>query len=258
MSQSDYFHCKTDYQNLSSNVYDDVKLLLHEFENLPVDRYNNERQTRSRALSTGHILLDQQPQVIFNEPVIHEDRNVYPIDQKQYNIDVNSTRYVDAISPSLRNTKLLQNLIIADFKKTNLIVNCPKNKAFFMLNFIKYRVNIDNPIAVTSLPNLFHQDGATFIVVHLINRDNISVESGFNAFATMKAKHLEYDKVNPSDILYKFIMYNFLESYGCLDRKYTHYSSSIKLEGKRDHGSRGIAIMLFFDSYNAYKNLGGI
>lgn len=257
MSQSDYFHCKIDYQNLSQNADHDARLLLDEFENLPIDRYNNEKQLRSRALVTGHILLNQQPQVVFHKSVIHEGKNVYPIDQKQYNIDVNSTRYVDVVSQPLQDTQLIQNLIIADFKKTNLTVTFPKNKAFFMLNFIKYKVNIDNPIATTSLPNLFHQDGATFIVVHLINRENISIESGFNAFGTMNAKHLEYEKVNPSDILDKFIIYDFLESYGCLDGSYTHYSSSIKLADKCTHGCRGVAIVLFFDSFDSYKYLAG-
>ena len=254
MKKPGYFHCKVDYQSLSSNVNDDVDILLEEFRNLPIDKYNNEKGIRSRALVTGNILINQQ-QVIFHQPIIYEGRKVYPINQKQYNIDVDSTRYVDRISQSLQDTQLLQNLILTDLKKANLTIDFPKDQVFFMLNFIKYRVDISNPIEFTSLPNLFHQDGAAFIIVHLVNRENIKAESGFNAFATIDAKHLEYNQVNKANILAKFTMYDFLESYGCADRIYTHYSSSIELADKCDQGSRGVAILLFFESVNEYNYL---
>ncbi|MCG3470916.1 2OG-Fe dioxygenase family protein [Xenorhabdus bovienii] len=164
-------------------------------------------------------------------------------DQGNNNHEHNNIRYFNSISSELKNTKLLQDILIDYFNKTFSLKE--HNLPIYAGVHIVKVICSDNNKPGFSSPDCFHQDGEPFTFAHLVKRSP-NVLGGDNYIANVASRNKKLEEVNSSDIISKFKLQNFLESFAVCDEKVSHYVSHLTLEEKTGESYRCMILIDFY------------
>lgn len=250
MMTNRFFKGKFDIRQLSSSPARDKDVILKEFNELPIDNYAPD-SGRYREMITGYIDVKNK-RVIYHNGVDRGGDSCFTYDQGAFNPEIKELRYFKSVSETFKQTEFLTNLLLTDFNITDLETHSREELVFFEVQLIKFEVNIERPIALCC-PQVIHQDGNQYAFAHLIQRENII--GAFNCIGNMNCLNQEYIHANKEDILSEFVMYDFMESYGCDDTTLAHYVSDVKLANGATDGKRGIITVAFFDSYASFAKM---
>ncbi|WP_305817583.1 2OG-Fe dioxygenase family protein [Photobacterium leiognathi] len=145
---------------------EDIKIIEKEFNNLKRDKYALENTQRHRAYSNAIILPWLNNKIVWLPVIIEEGEELSIYDQGNNNPEHTEVRYFNAISQESKDTKLLNDLIISDFKNTiGLNMSSP---IFVGVHFVNTFCDNSKRQGVAS-PDTLHQDGEPFTFAHLVS-----------------------------------------------------------------------------------------
>ncbi|WP_412518966.1 2OG-Fe dioxygenase family protein [Staphylococcus simulans] len=201
----------------------DYKELLNSFENLPEDTYalglNRYRQYSRAIILPGTM-------EIFWLPTLKKDNEEYSAYfQGKFNPEhPGAYREFHALDSKIKNNKLLNKIILADYKETFWNEEDKILPIHVGVHFVKLFVENEGDKAVSS-PDCLHQDGEPFTFAHLIERTNVI--GGTNVIAVPSAAGNKPEDIADKNIIETFEISQPLESYGVDDSAVSHYVSPI-------------------------------
>ncbi|UXR78335.1 MULTISPECIES: 2OG-Fe dioxygenase family protein [unclassified Staphylococcus] len=217
----------------------DYNEILEYFNKLPLDNYapdSNRYRTYSRA-----IILPGTEEIYWLPTINKEGFDYAAYFQGKFNPEhPDSYREFHAIDKKIRNNKLLNKIILHDYKETFWNEVDKILPIHVGVHFVKLYVKTADDEAISS-PNSFHQDGEPFTFAHLIERKNIL--GGINAIAVPSAIGNTLENIDQNDLKEVFELQNPLESYGVYDRKVSHYVSPVKKGKDNLSGARSVILI---------------
>lgn len=232
------------YDLMTSLDYDgieaDYKEILDYFEDLPIDDYAPEAN-RYRRYSRALVLPTSG--TIEWLPTIRRDGEEYSAYfQGKFNPEhAGSYREFHSIGASIQNNRLLQEIIMANYRETFWKEEDQIMPIHVGVHFVKLMVESDQDRAVSS-PDCLHQDGEPFTFAHLVERTN--VEGGTNAIGIPEIRGRKPEEARDEDLHEIFEITKPLESYGVYDSKVSHYVSPVE---KGEDDTPGVRSVILID-----------
>ena len=217
----------------------DYEALLKYFEGLPADDYApglNRYRRYSRAL-----VLPTSGCIEWLPTVKKDDGEYSAYFQGKFNPEhPGDYREFHTISSDIQDNKLLQEIIMANYRQTFWEKEDMIMPIHVGVHFVKLRVANDHEKAVSS-PNNLHQDGEPFTFAHLIERSN--VKGGTNTIAIPEARGRVPEDVAQNDLHEVFELTKPLESYGVHDPQVSHYVSPVEKGDEAGIGERSVILI---------------
>lgn len=235
-------YAKYDYMDALKydGIIEDYESLLTYFEDLPIDDYApdlNRYRRYSRAL-----ILPTSGDIEWLPNVTRDDHEYSAYFQGRFNPEhAGSYREFHSIDPHIRDNRLLQEIIMANYRETFWREEDQLMPIHVGVHFVKLMVENDGDKAVSS-PDCLHQDGEPFTFAHLIERKN--VRGGTNAIATPEVQGKQPEDVGDKDLHEVFEITEPLESYGVRDSAVSHYVGPIF---KGDDDTRAVRSVILID-----------
>ncbi|SIS45485.1 2OG-Fe dioxygenase family protein [Salimicrobium flavidum] len=224
-----------------NRMEEDLEEVKQEFEGLPVDAYAKELN-RYRKYARA-VIIPGTDEVQWLPSIQTEEGEMYKYFQGSFNPEyTNSARDFPAISAGLRSNRLLNDIVMFDYKQTFWREEDMLLPVHAGIHFVKLEVENEDDIAVSS-PNHLHQDGEPFTFAHLIHRQN--VEGGLNAIGTPEVAGNVPEEVEDSQLLKKMTLTEPLESYGVFDPMVSHYVAPVT-KGEEDMKGQRSMILIDF------------
>lgn len=220
-------------------IQHDYQELLEYFSNLPEDDYAP-NLNRYRRYSRAIILPKTED--IYWLPTINKNNVEYSAYfQGKFNPEhPGAYREFHSIEKNIRNNKLLNEIIKANYKETFWNKEDKILPIHVGVHFVKLYVEKDGDKAISS-PDCLHQDGEPFTFAHLIERTN--VKGGTNAIAVPEAAGNKPEEVDNNDLIEVFEITQPLESYGVYDPDVSHYVSPVEKGNGNNIGVRSVILI---------------
>ncbi|HGE6810420.1 TPA: 2OG-Fe dioxygenase family protein [Pseudomonas aeruginosa] len=165
-------------------------------------------------------------------------------DQGSNNPEYGNIRYFHALSAEVKGTDLLKSLVMSDFKETFWPENGLQSPIYFGVHFVKIKSASISDRGISS-PDCFHQDGEPFTFAHLVRRSH-STGGGVNYIGSTSVRNMLLDGVPESEILARFELRNFMDSFAVHDPRVSHYVTPIiKSEVDTEDAERCVILIDF-------------
>ncbi|KAJ3244231.1 hypothetical protein HDU78_011258 [Chytriomyces hyalinus] len=225
-------------------IRDFEKLLKDSFKGLPCDPYCSDG--RFKVYSRSVVIPWESKQVVRECPPYENvpgiEHPAVPYNQGAFNPECEGLRrWYKPVPSSLINHPLFQRLILMDVSLCDWNEDEKRHPILVGIHLNKITATKDRPVGVVT-PNFLHQDGHKFSFVHLIDRVNCVGGENFIS-AVLNAGESPHD-VDPSEIMDRFYMYNFLETFGVYDDKCSHHAEGITRENTEMDAER---LVIVFD-----------
>lgn len=219
----------------------DLEELKQEFATLPVDSYAKELN-RYRKYARA-VIVPGTDQVQWLPSIETEEGEMYKYFQGSFNPEyTNSARDFPAIPERVRANRLLNDIVLFDYKQTFWREEDLLLPVHAGIHFVKLEVENEGDIAVSS-PNHLHQDGEPFTFAHLVHRQN--VEGGLNAIGIPDVAGEVPEDVDESRLLEQMTLTEPLESYGVFDPMVSHYVAPVTKGDEEEKGQRSMILIDF-------------
>ncbi|SCT09644.1 2OG-Fe dioxygenase family protein [Staphylococcus caeli] len=220
-------------------IQHDYQELLENFSSLPEDDYapNLNRYRRySRA-----IILPETEDIYWLPTITKNDVEYSAYFQGKFNPEhPGAYREFHSIEKNIRNNKLLNEIIKANYKETFWNEEDKILPIHVGVHFVKLYVEKDVDKAISS-PDCLHQDGEPFTFAHLIERTNVT--GGTNAIAIPEAAGNKPEDIDNKDLIEVFEITQPLESYGVYDPDVSHYVSPVEKGNDNHIGVRSVILI---------------
>ncbi len=238
-----YFKDKINPYELSDNATVELGAMKKNFASLDKDPYTSITNNRFRAYS-NLILFPWERKLSWIPPQQKDGNLSSSYWQGNFNPEhKDAIRYFTPIDPTVKNSTLLNNIILHDYDLTFWDPAYSSLPIYVGVHFVKLAVLDKSQVAFSS-PNLVHQDGEAFTFAHLFNR--VNVRGGTNYISKPEWANHKLEQVDRCDIMEEFEMYEPFESYAVCDEMVSHYVSPIELDDKElQQGYREIVLIDF-------------
>lgn len=244
-----YLKLKINPLFLASKAQDEIEIIRNNFDSLTKDPYSETRSNRFRSYS-NLIILPWDRKIIWLPLENKSGRYVSSYWQGGFNPEhVGACRSFTPLSTEVKNTNLLNNLILHDFDLTFWKTGNTL-PIYVGVHFVKLLVMEKNEIAFSS-PDLLHRDGEAFTFAHLFERKN--VQGGVNYISTPELANNKIGDVPEDKILMKFELHEPFESYAVCDEMVSHYVSPIKIDNPEL--SCGVREIMLIDFSNMQQQI---
>lgn len=207
---------------------EDFEDLRREFKELEQDEYAPLGVNRSRRYGNGIILPWQESVSRHWLPVVEDSvgRGRAGYDQGGNNPDHADIRYFYALSESVKNNRILLDLIDEDFSLTFWKHPGQPLPIYFGVHFVKL-ISMKRGTLGISSPNFFHQDGEPFTFAHLIYR-SANMVGGVNYIGSTELRNVSLEQAPFHKIYNEFTLTEPFGSFVVHDPKVSHYVSPIE------------------------------
>lgn len=185
------------YQAATPCSQEDKGFLLDEVRGLEKDPYAPENTIRHRRYGNAIILPWKNNELHWLPTKIQGGKQFSGYDQGSNNPEHDSIRYFNALSPQLKSTEFMNQLVIEDFEKT-FGLNDHYLPVYVGVHIVKV-ICKDNEKLGFSSPDCFHQDGEPFTFAHLISRSENAL-GGRNYIADIESRNKTLSQVNNNNI----------------------------------------------------------
>ncbi|WP_347860942.1 2OG-Fe dioxygenase family protein [Salimicrobium sp. PL1-032A] len=235
----EYYDLKEQLQY--TQLEEDLEELKQEFTTLPIDSYAKELNRYRRYARA--VIIPGTGEVQWLPSVETEEGEMYKYFQGSFNPEyTNAARDFPAISEKIRANKLLNDIVMFDYRQTFWREEDMLLPVHAGIHFVKLEVEDEGDMAVSS-PNHLHQDGEPFTFAHLVHRQN--VEGGLNAIGVPEVAGDVPEDVDDSKLLKQMTLTEPLESYGVFDPMVSHYVAPVTKGKKEKKGQRSMILIDF-------------
>ncbi|AKG04840.1 hypothetical protein AAV35_008515 [Salimicrobium jeotgali] len=223
------------------HLEEELEEIKQEFATLPADSYAQELN-RYRRYGRA-VIIPGTGHVQWLPSVRTEEGEMYKYFQGSFNPEyTDSARDFPAISEKMRENRLLDDIILFDYRQTFWREEDLLLPIHAGVHFVKLEVDNEQEIAVSS-PNHLHQDGEPFTFAHLVHRQN--AEGGGNAIGTPHVAGEVPENVNEKQLLKQMTLTSPLESYGVFDPMVSHYVAPVTKGKEEMKGERSMILIDF-------------
>ncbi|HAB5395123.1 TPA_asm: hypothetical protein GB599_01435 [Salmonella enterica subsp. enterica serovar Mbandaka] len=224
----------------------DIAQVHREFDELEPDFYAPNGVRRFRRYGNGVIVPWRKDVGVEWMPVTIDSRGhgMSGYDQGGNNPEHGNIRYFHALSAEVKATDLLASLVMRDFKDTFWPENGLQSPIYFGVHLVRIISSSISDRGISS-PDCFHQDGEPFTFAHLVRRSK-STSGGVNYIGSTSVRNMVLGDVSKNEILEKFELRDFMDSFAVHDPRVSHYVTPIvKSEGGLENAERCMILIDF-------------